>query len=100
MNAKVTIFVSFVIVGALVLLLAGCYTQVGTKEEPRPDDGGQSYQPQGQGDQGDEYYDNDYYWQNQSRMGFSYYYPPYNTLYNSPYWPSSYFSAAYDDPFF
>ena len=88
---------SAVIIGAFIFIFSGCYTQIATTR----DDDNVGYSSSGQqndstyagNEDNGNTYDDEEDWHHHTNVGFSYYYPSYST-----YWPSSYFSAAYSDP--
>jgi hypothetical protein len=105
MTTRLRFYVLAGVVGVALVLLSGCYTQLGTVKEDRWSDDQYTYsnqQPQAdtsyQGEEQNEEYQNgsecydDWYYQH-PRVGFSYYYP-------SAFWPSAAFSLAYADPWF
>ena len=93
-------------VGVFLMLLPGCYTQLSTtRDDDREDDRAYSSRELNDEDTSgvenqDDAYDNgyrydNYYdesWHHRGQIGFSYYYPTY--------WPSTYFAAAYSDPWY
>jgi len=85
----------------LVIVLSGCYTQMGTVRNDRGENDENYSSPQqsdndsSYAEDDQNYYDNGYYndWDH-PRVGFSYYYP------NHYGWPSYEFSAAYGNPWY
>lgn len=106
MNKKLSVLIAST--GVLMILLAGCYTQLSTtrdddrndhdsyssRERDESDSSAVESNDEGYNDGSDYRYDNSYNdgWHHHSRIGFSYYYPSY--------WPSTYFAAAYADPWY
>ena len=102
MKSTFTALVLGIALGVFSLVSSGCYTQLASTHEDENtenDDRGSQYQDRDDNysennDQYDRDYDNED-WHHHTNLGFMYYYPS-----NSTYWPSSYFSAAYADPWY
>ncbi len=101
MKTKIIFFSTLITV---ILILSGCYTQLGTVRETKSDYQEKNYSYNDQDYESDTLYDregntviNNYYfdgyWYPRYRWMFSYYYPSY-------YWPSYSFYIAYRDPWF
>lgn len=99
MKTKIILFSTII---SIVLILSGCYTQLGTVRDTKSDYQEEEYSYNNQDYDSDTLYDregntiiNNYYfdgyWYPRYRWMFSYYYPSY-------YWPSYSFYIAYRDP--
>ncbi|MBI4811017.1 MAG: hypothetical protein HY800_06180, partial [Ignavibacteriales bacterium] len=98
MKNKLKIFALLSTIGALLLFLSGCYTQLETTRGAYDDDEQYTADEQSEEtsyiDEDEEYTESSEYCEDyRPRVGFSYYYPSY-------YWPSIAFSMAYADPWF